>query len=620
MIDMFIQTSWCIPLYGLMGALLTLPWSTGLIKRTGPRPAAYFNLLMTLLAFVHGGILLQIMLNHDPSEIVIHWLKAADLDLYFTFDISAVSVGAMEVITGLSLLAQVYALGYMEKDWAFARFFALMGFFEASMSGLAISNSLLLSYCLLEILTLSTYLLVGFWYAQPLVVTAARDAFLTKRVGDVLLLMGVICLATQANSLDFNQLYDWAETANLTPTTATLLGLALIAGPTGKCAQFPLHLWLDEAMEGPNPASILRNSVVVSCGAYVLIKLQPILVLSPVAQTTLIVLGTMTAIGASLVSLAQIDLKRALAHSTSAYMGLVFIAVGFQWTGFALLILFAHAIAKALLFMSLGSIITTTNSQDLTEMGGLAAKMPATTSSFIVGSASLIGLLPLAGFWALRDGLDFFWDSHPLIVAVLLIVNLLTAINLTRVFRLVFLGAPHAKTRRAPEAPWTMALPMVALIFVNLLAPFLLDNVSLLPDWIYVNKTGAILLVSSGAIGVLIGGTMTLTRSWSRPMQPILRFLQDLLSYDFYITEIYRYTVVFAVEKLSKLNAWIDRNIVDGAVNLVGLATMFSGQTLKYNTSGQSQFYLLTIVLGISILGVIILYPILKNLSLLIGQ
>jgi NAD(P)H-quinone oxidoreductase subunit 5 len=197
---------------------------------------------------------------------------------------------------------------------------------------------------------------------------------------------------------------------------------------------------------------------------------------------------------------------------------------------------------------------------------------------------------------------------------------LLTAINLTRVFRLVFLGEPHAKTRRAPEAPWTMALPMVTLIFVNLLAPFLLDNVSLLPDWSYVNKTGAILLVSSGAIGFLIGATMTLTRSWSRPMQPVLRFLQDLLSYDFYITEIYRYTVVFAVDKLSKLNAWIDRNIVDGAVNLVGLATMFSGQTLKYNTSGQSQFYLLTIVLGISILGVIILYPILKNLSLLIGQ
>lgn len=276
----------------------------------------------------------------------------------------------MELVTVLSLLAQVFALGYMEKDWALARFFALMGFFEGTMSGLAISNSLLLTYALLEMLTLSTYLLVGFWYAQPLVVTAARDAFLTKRVGDILLLMGVVALATMSGSLNFPEIYKWAETAHLSPTTATLLGLALIAGPTGKCAQFPLHLWLDEAMEGPNPASILRNSVVVACGAYVLIKLQPILNLSPLVLTTLVVIGSVTAIGASMVAIAQIDIKRALSHSTSAYLGLVFIAVGMEWTGFALLLLFAHAIAKALLFMSVGSIISTTTNQDLTEVGG----------------------------------------------------------------------------------------------------------------------------------------------------------------------------------------------------------------------------------------------------------
>ncbi|HEY9704815.1 MAG TPA: NAD(P)H-quinone oxidoreductase subunit F, partial [Allocoleopsis sp.] len=387
--------------------------SMGIIKRTGPRPAAYFNLLMTLLAFVHGSLVLRAILNHPAEEILFHWLKVADLDLTFSLDISTTTVSAMEVITGLSLLAQIFALGYMEKDWALARFFALMGFFEGAMSGIAISNSLLLSYGLLEMLTLSTYLLVGFWYAQPLVVTAARDAFLTKRVGDVLLLMGVVALATQAGSLNFNDLYDWVETANLSPVGGTLLGLALIAGPTGKCAQFPLHLWLDEAMEGPNPASILRNSVVVGCGAYILIKLQPIFMLSSVAQTTLIVLGITTAIGASLVALAQIDMKRALSHSTSAYLGLVFLAVGYQWTGFALLMLFAHAISKALLFMSIGAVITTTNNQNLGELGGLWSKMPATTSSFLVGSASLIGLLPFAGFWALRDGLDFFWITHP---------------------------------------------------------------------------------------------------------------------------------------------------------------------------------------------------------------
>lgn len=615
MTEFLTQTSWCIPFYGLIGAILTLPWSTGLIRRTGPRPAAYFNVLMTVLAFIHGLILFKSVLPQEPQQLVFHWLKAADLDLTFTLEISSVTVGAMELVTGLSLLAQLYALGYLEKDWALARFFALMGFFEAAISGLAISNSLLLTYCLLELLTLSTYLLVGFWYAQPLVVTAARDAFLTKRVGDVLLLMGVVALATQAGTLDFPQLYVWAEHANLSPVAATLLGLALIAGPTGKCAQFPLHMWLDEAMEGPNPASILRNSVVVAGGAYVLIKIQPILVISPVAQTTLVVLGTMTAIGASLVAIAQIDIKRALSHSTSAYLGLVFIAVGYQWSGFALMVLLTHAIAKALIFMSIGSIITTTTSQDLTEMGGLWSKMPATTTSFVVGSAGLVGLIPLGGFWAFRQGIDMFWTTQPWVVGVVLLVNLLTALNLTRVFRLVFLGEPQPKTRRAPEVPWQMAVPMVSLVILTLMTPLLLQSLSILPDWEYINKEAVLLLIASSLVGITIGGNIYLSRSWARPLQFYLRFLQDLLAYDFYIDRLYRVSVVFAVSKLSELNAWFDRYIVDGVVNFVGLAAMFSGQSLRYSVSGQSQFYVLTILLGISCLGLLVFWPVLKLLT-----
>ncbi|HEY9811136.1 MAG TPA: NAD(P)H-quinone oxidoreductase subunit F [Halomicronema sp.] len=595
-------TSWWIPFYGLVGALLTLPWSIGIIRRTGPRPAAYFNLLMTVLGFIHGAFLLRETWNQEPFEILFHWLQFADLDLSLSLDISSVSVGAMEVVTGLSLLAQVFALGYLEKDWGLARFFSLMGFFEGAISGLAISNSLFLSYALLEMLTVSTYLLVGFWYAQPLVVTAARDAFLTKRVGDILLLMGVVSLATMAGSLNFNDLYEWADKAQLSPMVSALLGLALIAGPTGKCAQFPLHLWLDEAMEGPNPASILRNSVVVAAGAYILIKLQPILVLSPVACTALMVIGTMTAIGASLVAIAQIDIKRALSHSTSAYLGLVFIAVGQQWTNFALLLLFTHGIAKALQFMSVGSIIATTNNQNLTEMGGLWSRMPATTMAFLVGSASLVGLLPLGGFWALRKGIDVFWITDPWIVAVFLTVNFLSAFNLTRVFRLVFLGPPQPKTRRAPEVAWPMAVPMVSLTIINLIAPVLMMQLSLLPDLMYLNVPAVVFLIVSGLGGILLEAFLPLNRNWSRPISGTARFVQDLLAYDFYVDRLYKLTVVFAVERFSKATSWLDRYIVDGLVNLVGLSAIFGGEGLKYNVSGQSQFYVLTIVIGVSVL------------------
>lgn len=609
--DQFLlQSSWWIPFYGLIGALLTLPWSIGLVRRTGPRPAAYFNLLMTVLAFGHGFLLFRASWHQESQRLLFHWLQAADLDLSFALEISSVSIGAVELVTGLSLMAQIFALGYLEKDWALARFFALMGFFEAAMSGLAISDSLFLSYALLEMLTLSTYLLVGFWYAQPLVVTAARDAFLTKRVGDLLLLMGVVVLATLAGSLNFPDLYDWAETASLSPAVATLLGLALIAGPTGKCAQFPLHLWLDEAMEGPNPASILRNSVVVAGGAYVLIQLQPVLVLSPIASTALVVLGAVTAVGASLVAIAQIDIKRALSHSTSAYLGLVFIAVGMQWTGLALMLLFTHAIAKALLFMSVGAVIITTNNQNLTEMGGLWSRMPATTTAFVVGAAGLVGLLPLGGFWALRQGVNIFLYDLPWLVVILLLVNGLTALNLTRVFRLTFLGAPQPKTRRAPEVAWPMAVPMVSLTILTLLVPLMLQALSLLPHWEYLNLRAVLLIVASGLSGYGLGSFLPLQRVWARPIQIPQKFLQDLLAYDFYVDRLYHLTVVGAVNLMSRLNAWVDRYIVDGLVNLIGLASIFAGESLKYSISGQSQFYLLTILLSVSFLGALLTWSI----------
>ncbi|MBE9233711.1 NAD(P)H-quinone oxidoreductase subunit F [Cuspidothrix issatschenkoi LEGE 03284] len=599
-------TSWFVPLYSLLGAILTLPWGLGIIQRTGPRPAAYLNLLTTILGFVHSLLVFKDIWNRDQENLVITWFQAADFQLSFGLEISVVSVGAIVLITGLSLLAQIYALGYMEKDWSLARFFGLVGFFEAALNGLAISDSLFFSYALLEVLTLSTYLLVGFWYAQPLVVTAARDAFLTKRVGDLLLLMAVVALSNLAGSLNFSDLYEWSQTADLNPVTSTLLCLGLIAGPAGKCAQFPLHLWLDEAMEGPNPASVMRNSLVVAGGAYVLYKIQPILSLSPIALNTLVVVGIMTAVGATLVSLAQIDIKRALSHSTSAYMGLVFLAVGLEQGGVALILLLSHAIAKALLFMSSGSVIYTTQTQDLTEMGGLWSRMPATTTAFIVGSAGMVTLLPLGSFWAMLAWADGLVKISPWVIVVLILVNGLTALNLTRVFRLIFWGEPQPKTRRAPEVPWPMALPMVILTVLTLLLPLMLQQWYLLPSWESLDWYIVGSLVTSTMAGVTIGATIYLHKAWSRSRILVWRFIQDLLGYDFYIDRIYRLSIVSAVALLSRISAWSDRFLVDGLVNLVGFAAIFGGQSLKYSISGQSQGYMLTILVVISTLGFLI--------------
>ena len=597
--QLLVQTSWWVPVYGLIGAILTLPWSIGLIRRTGSRPAAYFNILMTVLALVHSGLMLWAIWDEPPMRSLIPWFSVPGFDLWLTLETSRSSIGAAFFITCLSLLAQVFALGYLEKDWALARFYALMGFFEAAMSGIALSDSLFLSYALLEMLTLSTYLLVGFWYAQPLVVTAARDAFLTKRVGDLLLLMGVVALSALAGSMDFTHLALWAENVQLPTLVATLLGLALLAGPTGKCAQFPLNLWLDEAMEGPNPASILRNSVVVACGAFFLIKLQPVLALSPITLTTLMVLGTLTAIGASLVSIAQIDIKRTLSHSTSAYLGLVFLAVGTQQDEVALLLLLAHGIAKALLFMSVGSIILTTSTQDLTEMGGLASRMPATTMAYVVGSLASVALLPLGSFWAMVEWADGVWAVSPWLVSVLVIVNGLTAFNLVRVFGLVFWGQPQPKTRRAPEVPWLMAVPMVTLAVFTLLLPLLLNQWQILPDLAAVNLIAITLLLGSGVLGAGFGALIYLNPKVSKPINVVWTAAREMLAYDFFIDRLYKLSVVFGVVQGSRFTAWFDRYIVDGLVNFVGVASIFSGESLKYTISGQSRNYLLSLFVGV---------------------
>jgi NAD(P)H-quinone oxidoreductase subunit 5 len=596
--QMLLETGWLIPCYGLIGAILTIPWMTRLVRKTGPRPAAYLNILMTTIAAIHGSIVFRAVWDREPYHIVLNWLTVAGLELNLTFEFSTVNVGAMECATILSLLAQVFALGYMEKDWALARFFALVGFFEGAMGAVAISDSLLVSYSLLELLTLSTYLLVGFWYAQPLVKKAARDAFLTKRAGDLVLFAGVIALSSIAGSLDFEDLYAWCDTTDASLLTKTLIGLALIAGPIGKCAQFPLHLWLDEAMEGPNPASILRNSVVVTGGAYILIKVHPILYLSPIVTTTLIVIGTMTAIGATLVSIAQIDIKRAISYSTSAYLGLVFIAIGAKWISFALFLLFAHAIAKAAIFMSVGSTILTTNNQDLTESGGLAKSMPATTMAYIIGALAMTGVFPLGGFWAFQEGLEAFWLDYPWACGVILLVNGLTAFNLTRVFGLVFLGKTQPKTRRAPEVPWPLAVPMVFVTILTLVTPIAMWQYSLLPDLAAVSWWEIASISSSSLLGFVVGGLLYF-RADRTPVKLSLSWLQDVFRYDFYVEKFYDNTIVWLVLRLSEVTAWIDRYVVDGLVNFVGFATLFSSEGLKYGTSGQVQSYFLTISAGV---------------------
>jgi NAD(P)H-quinone oxidoreductase subunit 5 len=617
MAPLLLQNIWLVPVYSIIGATLSIIWFPSITKRTGPRPAGYVNALMTLISFLHSLIALQATWNQPPFEISIPWLQVAGLDLTIPIVASSLSLGAMTLVTGLNLAAQIFAIGYLEMDWGWARFFSMLALFEAGMCALVLCDSLFFGYMVLEILTLCTYLLIGIWFNQSLVVTGARDAFLTKRIGDLFLLMGLLALYPLAHTWNYTELAEWAKTAQVDPGVIALIGLALIAGPMGKCAQFPLHLWLDEAMEGPIPASILRNSVVVATGAWVLVKLEPVLALSPLALNFCILIGGVTAVGGAMIAIAQVDVKRALSYLVSAYMGVVFIAVGVGELKAALLLVLTHGMATALMMMAIGGIIWNCITQDLRQYGGLWARRPMSGLSFLVGAVTLVALPPFGNFWSMLELADGIWASKPWLVGVLLLVNALTAFGLVRVFSLIWGNQPKPMTARAPEVFWPMTLPMMITMGFALHLPLVMQAVGLLPIWADLNKDVALLLFWSSVFGGSLGGVVYLNRAIPKPIELPWKGLQDLLAYDFYTRDIYRSSVVLVVDLVSRITSWLDKYLVDGIINLFGVVTTFSGQSLKYSTSGKSQFYMLTILLGVALMVLLVSWPFLSSMSVI---
>jgi NAD(P)H-quinone oxidoreductase subunit 5 len=263
------------------------------------------------------------------------------------------------------------------------------------------------------------------------------------------------------------------------------------------------------------------------------------------------------------------------------------------------LLLLCHGLAKALLFMSVGSVISTTNCQDLTELGGIGRRMPATLSAYLVAAAGLVGLLPLGCFWCFGQVVGALWTGSPVFAGVFLLTNLLTAANLTRVYRSLFLGEVRPKTRRCPEVNWLMALPMVSLTVIVLLMPLLLQRIDPVPGIAAFPLSAAFAVGLSGGAGVALGAWMPLDQFWSRSIAQPFRSLQDLLAHDFYTERVYRATIVVFVAQLARFTNWVDQRVVNGLVDGMGRLSLDSAEDLKLSVSGQLQTYLLTAVVAI---------------------
>ena len=616
---LFAQSAWLVPLYPLLASLLSFLWSPGLISRTGPRPCGYLNLLMVTLAFLHSTLaLLALHSNSQAGSAALYrpltfgwtWLNTAGLRIGFDGLITEPALIAMTLITGLHVLVQIYAIAYLEMDWGWPRFFGSLSFFEAGLCALVLTDSIFFSYVILELLTLGTYLVVGTWYNQPLVVKGARDAFLTKRIGDLILLVGVIALLPLTGTWNFHGLQAWAadQSNNQLPLPAgfSLILLALIAGPMGKCAQIPLHLWLDEAMESPLPSTVLRNSVVVVGGAWVLLRLEPLIELSPLVASVLVVVGGTSALVGALIALAQVDVKRALSFLVSSWLGLLFVAVGLGGTAVADHLMLVYPLPMALMLMAIGAIVITTVTQDLTQLGGLWSKRPLMGIAFLTGAVGLIGLPPFGGFAALRELLLLTSASqHPwLLGGLVLLTNALISAGLIRIFGLIWAGRPTAFTTRSPEVLWLMVLPILLLTGLVLHLPQLLVRNGVfaavlpllpLPGW---GPLAVPLLLST-----LVGGGLSAV-FYLRPhplahLPSALGGLQDWLAHDMQTERFYHRTVVALVVFLARISAWSDQRLVDGFSGAAGGAALVGARRLSFTTSGRSQAYALTLVLGV---------------------
>ena len=393
----------------------------------GPRLASTPLIIALAVAFLLAVINLidSIGLRGLPLNIGTHELfTAGELVVNVGVRIDGLTSVMLVVVTGVSLLVQVYSTGYMDGDHGYRRYFAFMALFTTSMLGLVLADNLLMLFAFWELVGLTSYLLIGFWFHRPAAAAAAKKAFLVTRLGDLGMLAAMILIFSKTGTLDIatiNALADSGAEAGMFAfnglligqTAMTLFGLGLIAGAIGKSAQFPLHIWLPDAMEGPTPVSALVHSAtMVAAGVYLLARFFPVIHASSTASDLIAWIGAGTALGAAILAMVQVDIKRVLAYSTISQLAYMMFAIGVGGYAAAVFHLMTHAFFKAMLFLGSGSVNHSTNTFDMRKMGGLRTLMPITFGTFIIGTLALAGIVPLSGFWSKDEILIEAWDNN----------------------------------------------------------------------------------------------------------------------------------------------------------------------------------------------------------------
>ncbi len=660
--DFAYQYAWLIPLLPLAAALII---GTGLItfNESTNKLRSLWSILSVsatggaaVIAFI---LLWSQIQGHDPYLYTFEWAQAGTFHLNMGFVIDHLTSLMLVIVTTVAFLVQIYTDGYMAHDPSYVRFYAYLSLFTSSMLGLVVSPNLVQIYIFWELVGMCSYLLIGFWFDRKGAADACQKAFVTNRVGDFGLLLGLLGLYWATGTFEFTEmgtrLSELVESGGLSVGLATLFAILVFMGPAAKSAQFPLHVWLPDAMEGPTPISaLIHAATMVAAGVFLIARMFPVFEEIPAVMNTIAWTGAFTAFLGASIAITQNDIKKGLAYSTVSQLGYMVMGMGVGAYSAGLFHLMTHAYFKAMMFLGSGSVIHGMEevvghdpdvAQDMRVMGGLRKYMPITAITFFIGTLAISGIPPFAGFWSKDEILASTFKANPALWAIGFATAGITAFYMFRMYFTTFEGDfrgtdkklvasvkaensfgkepqaedghGHHHASKPHESPITMTFPLMALAIPSMLVGlvgtplanyfeyFIHAPSEKITEVPVEGFTPEFLLMGGSSIGIgLIGISLAILMYLQKKIDPsaIAKSIEPLYKLSknkWYIDEIYNAIFVVGSRRLARQVLEVDAKIVDGVVNLAGFVTVVTGEGLKYFENGKAQFYALVIFIGV---------------------
>jgi NADH-quinone oxidoreductase subunit L len=614
----FALWAWLAPGAAFLLLSLVVP-----LRRSG-RPAAWLSIVFSASALLAAVSAWHASIPDMARRIVWDWIPVEDGALTSVGVLADADSTLMLILVALvSFLVQVYSLGYLadEAPGSLGRYYSYQSLFAFSMMGLVLAPNFVQLFICWELVGLCSYLLIGYWYARPQAARAAVKAFWVTKAGDVGLLIGIVMLWSRTGTFDFSELFQMAHGGGEALTGLGLITFCIYLGAAGKSAQFPFHVWLPDAMEGPTPVSaLIHAATMVTAGVYLLFRTAFLFEQTPEVLAAVGWIGAFTALLAATLACVQSDIKRVLAYSTVSQLGYMMAGIGAGFAGAGFLHLLTHGVFKALLFLAAGAVIHAVGSNDIFAMGGLARRMPQTFAVFVVGTLSLAGIPLFAGFFSKDEILGAAWMGGLAVpFAMLVLAAFLTAFYMFRVIFIAFLGAPatvgpggHGGTHlegHAHDAPPIMTLPLwiLAALAMSLGVGFLIWHPEAefeAPSWL----TPLAVAVAVAGIGLawLVYGLRAISPEW---LFRRLALVGEAAVERFWLDDLFALIYRQGILAGARVVGWVDRYVVDGILNVLSAWTLIAGDRLRRIQSGRAQDYVYGIALGVLLLMVWMRWP-----------